>query len=175
MGHALGRHFLDMNGNSNRAMNSNTAKAPLFIVWGIIGVRIALGAVFVYAGWQKIVDPASFAQSIANYQLLPPLWGNLAALFLPWLELVCGLTLISGWKIRAGALLINIMLLIFMGALALSLYRGLDIHCGCFSVEGPPSNLYIDLLRDGIMLAMSVLVLFRSRLKQRFAPQSHVD
>lgn len=153
-------------------MNLKMTKTPLIILWGIIGVRILLGTVFVYAGWQKIFDPASFAQSIANYQLLPALWGNLAALFLPWLELVCGLTLISGWKMRAGALLITILLLIFMGALALSLYRGIDIHCGCFSVEGPPSNLYIDLLRDGIMLAMSAVVLFRSELKQRFVPQS---
>lgn len=153
-------------------MNSNTAKTPLVIVWGIIGIRIVLGAIFAYAGWQKIVDPASFARSIANYQLLPPLWGNLAALYLPWLELVCGLTLITGWKVRGGALIISLLLLIFMGALSLSLYRGLDIHCGCFSVEGPPSNLYIDLLRDGIMLAMSAAVLFRSELKQRFAPRS---
>lgn len=148
-------------------MKRNTIKAPQLIKWIIVGVRVVLGAVFVYASFPKILDPAGFAQDIANYQLLPQVWGNWAALFLPWLELVCGLTLMTGWKVRAGALLISILLLIFIGALSISLYRGLDIHCGCFSVEGTPTNLYVDLLRDGIMLAMSAVVLFRVQLKQR--------
>ncbi len=124
--------------------------------------RILLGAVFIYASWDKVLDPAAFAQSIANYQILPMQWVNAAALFMPWLELICGLTLICGLAVRGSALILGILITIFIGALASSIVRGLDIHCGCFTAgEGTPPSLYVDIFRDLILLAISILVLYR--------------
>jgi uncharacterized membrane protein YphA (DoxX/SURF4 family) len=121
-----------------------------------------LAAVFIFASWGKIVDPAAFAGTIANYQILPPVWVNPAALLLPWLELVCGLGLLSGLLVRGSAFIVVILLSIFAVALAYSAYRGLDIHCGCFasSSEVAP-NLAKDLFRDLVLLAMAVWVLIR--------------
>ena len=77
--------------------------------------RILLGAIFVYASLDKILDPAAFAQAIANYQILPPAWVNAVALMLPWLEAVSGICLITGKLMRGSALAITLMLIVFMG------------------------------------------------------------
>ncbi|RJQ76233.1 MAG: DoxX family membrane protein [Desulfobacteraceae bacterium] len=125
--------------------------------------RLILGAAFVYASWDKILDPAAFAEIIANYQILPPEWTNAAALLLPWVELSCAVCLISGRLLAGSALMVALLMIIFMGALAVSLLRGLDIHCGCFSNDPEAGgNLYVDLFRDVVFLAMAVMILLRS-------------
>lgn len=128
--------------------------------WILLLARIALGAVFIYASWDKILDPVTFAESIANYQILPETWINVTALLLPWVELICGLGLITGALVRGSALIVTSLLLVFTGALAYSAYRGLDIHCGCFTAgSGMPDNLYLDLFRDLVLLTLAVWVL----------------
>lgn len=124
--------------------------------------RILLGVTFIYASGPKILDPAAFARAIANYHILPPLLINPAALILPWFELVCGVCLLLGRLTRGSALIVAILLLTFIGALAQSLYRGLDIRCGCFSLnaQGATSG-YLDIMMDIVLLAMAGLLLWR--------------
>ncbi len=137
----------------------------------ILGIRIILGGLFIYSGWVKIADPAGFAQTIANYQLIPVIWGNWLALFLPWLELVCGLCLITGWMQGASALIVAMMLIVFMVAIGISMYRGIDINCGCFgNGEAPTGNLYMDLIRDAVLLSMAAFVAFMAVTKDRPKP-----
>jgi uncharacterized membrane protein YphA (DoxX/SURF4 family) len=57
-------------------------------------LRLFLGAIFVYASFDKILRPAAFAEIIYNYQILPDPLINIASIFLPWLELLLGLLLI---------------------------------------------------------------------------------
>jgi uncharacterized membrane protein YphA (DoxX/SURF4 family) len=125
--------------------------------------RILLGAVFVYASLDKIRNPAAFAQIIGNYQILPPRWINPAALLLPWVEVTCGLCLISGKLVRGSALVVTFLIIIFMGAMTYSVTQGVDIQCGCFSTDATiPGHLYLDLLRDLILLGIALAVLLRS-------------
>lgn len=132
--------------------------------------RFLLGAIFIYAAADKIIDPAALAQAMANYQILPPLWVNPAALLLPWLELVCGLGLISGVLKRGSAVVITLLLVTFTAALGYSAYRGLDIHCGCFASDGTGApNLYLDILRDAVLLTLAVTVLHYDRRPERFS------
>ncbi len=115
------------------------------------GARIILGIVFVYASYDKILHPAAFAKIIYNYQILPDELINLAAIFLPWLELTIGSLLIIGVWLPGSVFIGNILLIIFFCALMYNKARGLDISCGCFSTsegEAPESTLY--LLRDFI-------------------------
>ena len=122
----------------------------------LILMRMTLGCVFIYASWHKIARPAEFAQAIANYRLLPQVMINPAALLLPWVELVCGVGLVSGLLRRGSALVISGLLLVFIAALVISLVRGLNIHCGCFSSgAGSGSNLYLDMALDVVLLAMA--------------------
>ena len=58
--------------------------------------RFILGAVFIYASLDKIADPVAFSTNIDNYHISPLAINNLAALILPWVELIIGLSLITG-------------------------------------------------------------------------------
>jgi putative oxidoreductase len=122
-------------------------------------VRIALGGVFLCAGIVKIGSPASFAGSIAAYQILPWFWNYLAAAILPWMEAICGVLLITGWRARGAAALVTLMLLVFMAALASTIVRGLDIDCGCFRLKGTKTSAWTALGRDALLLVCSLTVL----------------
>ncbi len=95
-------------------------------------LRILLGFVFIYAGAEKISDPAGFSTSIANYRLLPIFMINFFAITIPWIEIVAGSMLILGISVKENAAIITAMLSVFIIAIGISLIRGLDIECGCF-------------------------------------------
>ena len=125
--------------------------------------RLAAGGVFVYASAHKILYPAAFARDIYNYQLLPDAWINPLAIYLPWLELFCGLALISVRPLRRGAaLLIGGMLAAFIVAIVSAMARGLDIRCGCFTSPGTHRLGWLNLALDAALLPLTVLAARRS-------------
>jgi hypothetical protein len=82
---------------------------------------------------------------------------NLTALTLPWLELILGICLISGLLLPGATLLSSGLLTLFLGVLVFNQFRGLDIHCGCFSTEPTASPAGIGtVLRDIGFLAVSL-------------------
>jgi uncharacterized membrane protein YphA (DoxX/SURF4 family) len=120
-------------------------------------VRVVLGALFIYSSMDKIANMSDFAGIILNYKILPVQIVNLLAIFLPWLELVIGLCLVIGKFERASLLIYSSMLVIFIIALSQALIRGLDISCGCFSVEpSTTSEVWLRITEDIVMLFFSV-------------------
>ncbi len=102
-----------------------------------------LGAVFLYASWDKIAKPADFARIVYHYRLLGPnaqlgyVPANVLAVTLPWIELVTGLALVLGVWRREAAIVAAGMLTVFVFAVGYALWQGIDIaNCGCFSVGG---------------------------------------
>jgi uncharacterized membrane protein YphA (DoxX/SURF4 family) len=123
--------------------------------------RLFLAAVFLYACWEKIADPAGFAEAIRNYQLLPEALVTPAALLLPWVELVCGICLLVNRWTRGAALLITILMLIFTIALGINMARGMDISCGCFTLDQhAPAGMWRYMVRDCLLLGISAGILF---------------
>jgi len=60
-----------------------------------IVLRVALGAIFIYAGWVKLQDPWQlFAAGIASYEILPMKAVEFVARTLPWFEIALGIVLI---------------------------------------------------------------------------------
>lgn len=125
----------------------------------ILALRWILAGVFAFAAWGKIMDPNGFVRAVANYQLLPTELVGPLALWLPWLELVAAICLACGFWAPGALLIIDGLLLLFLGALVASLVRGLDIGCGCFdlSADGRQSLIFavwrnIGLLAVGIWL-----------------------
>jgi len=108
--------------------------------WFLFGLRTVLGGVFLYAGTTKVINPQAFADSIATFKILPPQLINLVALGLPPFEILLGLMLISGWKVRAASLAIAGLGIVFGIALGQAILRGLSVDCGCFG-SGEPSAL----------------------------------
>ena len=65
----------------------------------LVVFRLVLGGLFVYAGVVKVLDPLDFAQDIRNYRLVGQALSFLAAVVLPWLEILAGVALAAGiWK-----------------------------------------------------------------------------
>jgi len=127
--------------------------------------RLFLGGIFVYASYDKIIHPVSFAEIVYNYHILPDVLVNLVSLFLPWLELLVGLSLILGVLLPGAVLICNLLLLIFFSTLVFNMARGLDIDCGCFTVSiGPSSGGHMlwYLFRDGFFLLVAVFLFFSS-------------
>ena len=107
--------------------------------WAARAARGVLGALFVVAGALKLLDPAAFAQDIANYRLLPTAWVGPVALFLPGIEVVAGLAVLTGVALRGGLVVLEAMLALFIVALVHAIRRGLDTSCGCFGLTGEAS------------------------------------
>ena len=95
--------------------------------------RLVLGWFFIYAAIGKIAEPTTFAKEIANYAIMPQFFLNIIALTMPWIELVTGIFLIVGIRLKANAAIIGLMLVVFIVAVFSAMARGLDINCGCFS------------------------------------------
>ncbi len=98
-----------------------------------LAARLFVGFIFLYAGLGKIVEPQTFAKEIANYHILPDFLINITALVLPWLEVIIGIFLIAGIRIRASATIASVSMLVFIIAVLSAMIRGLDINCGCFA------------------------------------------
>lgn len=135
--------------------------------WLSLLVRVALGLVFVYSSWAKIADPPAFAEMVWNYRILPDFLVNPVTIVIPWLELLAGLALISGFLRKGAALLIGMMLVVFMVALSTDLARGIAIECGCFATAAGAetavelfAGMKLDLLRDAGLLLLAFQVLF---------------
>ena len=64
--------------------------------WLTARVQFVLAAIFVVAGFGKILDPPGFAHEIYNYKLVPGVAVNALAIVLPWIEVVAGLALFVG-------------------------------------------------------------------------------
>jgi len=95
--------------------------------------RVVVGWIFIYAAVGKIANPVDFAEDIKNYQLLPHFLINIAALTMPWIEIICGIFLIVGFRLRANAFIAAGMLVVFNVAVLYAMSLGLNIDCGCFS------------------------------------------
>lgn len=127
-------------------------------------LHLLFGGVFVYAGIMKAWDPMVFLEDVRSFALLPDPYAALLAMFLPWLEVFAGLAVIVGALRKAGLVVLNLSLLMFLAAIAMAWVRGTDIRCGCFGGSGDASSNYIELvIRDLVLLALGFWLLIRRR------------
>ncbi len=117
--------------------------------------RIALGALFVFAGVAKAYDPGEFATEIQKYNLLPWVPGVLVALYLPWLEILAGLLLALKIFEKGALLVLTALLVIFTLALGSAMVRGLNIDCGCFGKAFASTGTTIPLVRNLALLILA--------------------
>lgn len=130
-----------------------------------LAFRLYMGGLFVYAAMYKINYAAEFASTIASYRIVP-WWGvNLMAVFMPWLELVAGVMLLAGFRLKAAAAVIAGLLVIFIAGLVINLLRGSSISCGCFHTLEDAISWWT-VLRDLAWLAMTLHVFHFDRYIQ---------
>ena len=133
--------------------------------WVAALLRVMLGSVFVFAGFSKLLLPhAEVVAHIQQYQLLPGWLMYITATFLPWIEVGSGTALLVGFWTTPAALLIAVQLLSFSALMGMVLAAGIPIEdCGCFGNLGLPETPLQVLIRDLIMLALLLPVIYRQR------------
>ena len=125
-------------------------------------LALLVGAVFVYAGAVKVMNPLRFASDIGNYAILPWSLGVRLALYLPWLEIVLGLALIFQRLFGGAIVLTGALILVFVGATVWARAHGIDVSCGCFGTAS--SNLTLTwhlVLNAALMVAICGLWFLR--------------
>jgi putative oxidoreductase len=132
--------------------------------WLLMISRIVLGGLFIYSAVDKIIDPLAFAAILHNYRITPPGLINYIAVTLPWIEFAAGVFLIFGFRLKASALTINLMLVFFTVVLAITAFRGINVSCGCFSTStAVKSNLVVRIIEDIGMLALGLHAMIFSK------------
>ncbi len=102
----------------------------------VLLIRILLGFIFIYASYDKILDPGKFARDISNYHIVPFGMENTIAIILPWLELLIGIGIVIGIFLDGNVILSGFLLLLFNFLIFQAMIRGFNIECGCGLKEG---------------------------------------
>jgi len=97
-----------------------------------LGLRGFLGMIFVVSGALKVWSPVQFQQDILQYQLLPYMATALLAVYLPWLEILCGIALLVRKYYRGALAILSVLMGVFLLAYLQALWRGIQLQCGCF-------------------------------------------
>ena len=126
------------------------------IIWRTIA--IVIGGLFVYAGAVKIIDPAAFARDIDNYKVLPWQPSVWLAFYLPWLEILCGLALITRVLFRGAVFIVTGLMIVFVIISIVAKARGLDVSCGCFGHASQYLNFTWHLVLDVLLLGGLLLL-----------------
>jgi uncharacterized membrane protein YphA (DoxX/SURF4 family) len=128
--------------------------------------RLILAGVFIYSGYVKVQEPLQFAVAISGYQLVPENLIFPMARFLPWAEIVLGLAILIGWKVRYFSAATVALLFFFIAVLAITISRGIEANCGCFGLDERISPLTI--LRDSLFLIPALYLTFEPKLTRRW-------
>jgi hypothetical protein len=134
------------------------------VFWRI--VDLVVGGIFIYAGVIKALDPVQFANDIDNYKMLPWFVSVRLALYLPWLEIFCGLAVIFR-VFYAGALsILTALIAVFIGATIFAKMRGLDITCGCFGHASQHWKFWQHMAMDLAIVVALLALWFAGRSRQ---------
>jgi uncharacterized membrane protein YphA (DoxX/SURF4 family) len=152
-------------------MQSSPLNLRRAVIW--IG-RLLLGCIFIYAGYSKIFLPNSnlwpffilkfsitlnlshFADQVAAFKMLPP-WGvDFVAHTLPFTEIILGLLLLIGWRLRIWASLLTVIMVGFFVVVLRAYLLHMDINCGCFATPEPIGLKKV--LEDAALSVLAVLM-----------------
>jgi len=140
-------------------------KAKILSTIAII-TRLFLGFLFLYSALDKILYPAKFAEVIYNYRLLPVELLNICAMIVPWIEITIGITLLLGVWVTASALLLSGLTIVFIGLLLSAIVRGLNIECGCFSLDAEGSLVSWKRIFEDILILIGGIFLIWYQIKK---------
>ncbi len=136
--------------------------------------RLVVGLVFLTMGWSKISDPVAFLKLIREYDMVsveaPWILNSMAAL-LPWLEIWCGLLLLTGVAVRGASAVAFVLLATFTLAIASrtaelsgltgTAYCAVAFDCGCGAGVVNGCNKLLENI--GLLLACCLVFVSRGK------------
>lgn len=130
--------------------------------WFTLALRLILGTLFFFTGFNKMPQPENFARTIAAFNLLPQVLILPVAIIIPYIECLAGLGLFLGFQTRLSAYICLSLLCLFSIALGIAIGREIGtISCGCFGI-GTGDTLSTALMRNVVLIAIC-LPLLRTR------------
>lgn len=128
-------------------------------------LRLIVGGTFLYACLDKLLNQELFAKAIFNYKFLPDVFINIFAIVIPYIELTASVFLILGIFKRGSSFVIIVLLIVFIISLTQAYARGLDISCGCFSLEtvSEKSDILLRIIEDIFLLIGSFIIFIKSK------------
>jgi len=130
--------------------------------------RIVLAAVLLYSGYVKSElnhSTLQFASAISGYKAVPEKWVYPLAQYFPWLEIALGAWILTGWKIGWSSMAASGLMLLFIGLLSITLYRGIDTNCGCFGFGDRIT--WKTIVRDGSLFLPALYLVVESWIRKR--------
>jgi putative oxidoreductase len=98
-------------------------------------LKVFLGLIFILSSVTKVGTPEKFGESIAAYRLIPEMFIPVLSMLIPWLQLICGVLLITDMYVQSSAMIISGLLVVYTVAIAQAWARGIEIPCGCFDLD----------------------------------------
>jgi uncharacterized membrane protein YphA (DoxX/SURF4 family) len=140
-------------------------RPPLY--WPALALRIGFGLLLILASLDKIAKPLLFAQAVENYRVIGESLSYWIAIWIPWLELLTGILLISGLWLESAVWINGLLMGLFLILVGQAYARGLDIDCGCFRMEEASKIGLIKLLQNIAFALFGILLIFlQSRLNE---------
>ncbi len=130
------------------------------LLWALTLCRWFCGAVFLYASMDKLGEAARFTLAIREYHILPYALEPLAGAVVPWLEFFVGVALLVGFRWRGAALVYCGMMATYSLALAWNMATGVEMNCGCFSLDSVEKATWWTVGRDLVLMAPGLVVLY---------------
>ncbi|MEJ2049903.1 MAG: MauE/DoxX family redox-associated membrane protein, partial [Calditrichota bacterium] len=103
----------------------------------------------------KLKDPMGFAQAIENYKIFGAFLSRWGAIFIPVLEFILAIFLITGIWIKETFITTTALYIIFDVMIFQAYLRGLDISCGCFGTSHSPIDIW-KFLENGIFTILTI-------------------
>lgn len=123
----------------------------------IVIAQLVLVAVFATAGVAKLVDPAGFRNGLAGFGVPFGLHRPVAAA-LPWVELAVAALLLVPSTVWWAGLAALLCLSAFTTLIGMHLSQGRRPACNCFGQASPQPISGNSLLRNGALIACSLLI-----------------
>lgn len=124
-------------------------------------LRVALGALFLFAAYAKWADPQKFVFAVKGFRILPDHLAVLATYAVPWTEAIASVLLILGLWSRAAAWTVALMLAGFTAGMISVIARGIDVKCTCFGgfeVLCHGSVGWCNIGQNAVLLAVALLL-----------------
>ena len=116
--------------------NQNTSSTNTEYIWFVL--RIAVGFIFAYAGFMKLIEPVeNFQAAIADFHVFPPFGVYWIARIVPWIELMGGTFFLLGYLPKISSAAVGTLAFAFVILLGISIFSGKGAEsCGCFGESG---------------------------------------
>lgn len=117
-------------------MSDATRPSPAYSFVALV-LRLGLGGLFLFAAYNKLIDPQTFSESVQAFHMPMPASLEdpmvlLATYAVPWTEIFCSVALVLGLWTRAAGTVFLILMGVFLIGIISAILRHLPLNCGCF-------------------------------------------